>query len=146
MRQFINANEDVLICPDGFTPNYEWVPLEGLTSGFFAKCINSIGLFQTCKAIAEADYESESTVALCIIRKLSEFGFSVNSNKEDIPLRYRNYDTLTLATLYGGNSEGFEVSKVFKLRKAYIIAEYNPTAIEQKISYLKEYGFIKLGE
>lgn len=146
MRHFINKNEDVLVCPEDFIPEIGWYELRCVESGFFAKCINSVGLFQTSKAHDEANFDSEETVALCILRKLSENGFKVNSIDETIPKIYRNYYFLTLATLYGGNYSKFEILKPFKLRSAFIQQDYNPKGIEQKISYLKEYGFIKLGE
>ena len=148
MQHFINKNEDVLVTPEDYVPGTGWVNLRPncVVSGFFATCINSVGLFETAKASIEADYDLESTIALCVLRKLSENGFLVTSTDESLPSKYLNYDFLTLACLYGGNHKNFKMIKPFKLRSAYIQQEYNQVAIEEKISYLQEYGFISLGE
>jgi len=142
---YINDKEDVLVSLD-IVPEEEWFRVPNLDGYYISQVIANDSLFIVSKMYCLAYKEfKEPTLSMTHQRWLDEYGYVFSRNQfKPCPQKYRNYDCLNLACLYGGNNRNFNIIKPFIIPAEYIQSEYNSSKIKEYISFLKKEGYIKI--
>ena len=144
---YINENEDVLVSlEDNIPEGFYRIP--SINSYWLSHVIANNSLFIASKCYSEAYKEfHEDTMDMTYCKWMETHGYKhldsfchIVAKKEiyEKAGKYRNYDMLFLACIYGGNYRGFNILKPFIIPKEYVIADYDQQKIESFIDNLKE--------
>lgn len=134
---YINEKEDVLVSLDKEIPE-GWFKVPHLDNYYLGlTSLNSLFIISKMYCLSYKSF-NEPTLAMTHKRWMEENGYEYVQNYwfTNIDSKYKNYDMLHLATLYGGNYRNFNILKPFIVPVKYIQADYNKENIDQFIEYL----------